>query len=180
MSVARYRKLPTEIEAMCWDGTPLSGYELVDWTMTIVNDTYMPGFVLLGSARAAQLLGDGAEYDHQAVMKDKGATAALYVAANQAWLGLDQGEWVAKDSQGFYPIKAEVFTKTYELVGKHDDHLVYNVDREAINTLLTEAHRAQRGGKPFEFDYITVARDDLVDSLILYCAQVRHGKVPVT
>lgn len=148
--------------------------------MTIVNDTYMPGFVLLGSARAAQVLGDGAEYDHQAVMKDKGATAALYVAANQTWLGLDQGEWVAKDSQGFYPIKAEVFTKTYVKVGDHDDHLLYEVDREAINALLIQVQEASQGRDRLRYEVITLDREELHKTLTFYCAQVRHGKVPVT
>ena len=39
----------------------------------------------------------------------------LFVAANQAWLDLEVGEWVIRDSLGFYPCKAEIFAKTYEL-----------------------------------------------------------------
>lgn len=42
--------------------------------------------------------------------------AELWVAANQAWLKIGVGEWVAKDSAGFYPIKEHIFAKTYEAV----------------------------------------------------------------
>lgn len=40
----------------------------------------------------------------------------LYVAANQAWLDLEVGEWILRDSAGFYPCKAEIFAATYEAV----------------------------------------------------------------
>lgn len=42
-------------------------------------------------------------------------TAKLYVAANDEWLFLETGEWVAQDSRGFYPIKNDVFSETYDL-----------------------------------------------------------------
>ncbi len=40
----------------------------------------------------------------------------LYVAANDAWLNLEVGEWILRDSLGFYPCKAEIFAATYEPV----------------------------------------------------------------
>jgi hypothetical protein len=40
----------------------------------------------------------------------------LYVAANDAWLDLEVGEWIIKDSAGFYPCKADIFAVTYEAV----------------------------------------------------------------
>jgi len=40
----------------------------------------------------------------------------LFVAANDRWLPLTVGEWVAKDRHGFYPIKDDVFTEKYEQV----------------------------------------------------------------
>jgi hypothetical protein len=49
--------------------------------------------------------------------------ARLWVAANDAWLSLDVGEWIAKDTKGFYPIKDDVrilnycIDKTYPPVG---------------------------------------------------------------
>lgn len=39
---------------------------------------------------------------------------AIYVAANDAWLNIEVGEWVIKDSLGFYPCKDEKFHETYE------------------------------------------------------------------
>lgn len=40
----------------------------------------------------------------------------LFVQANAAWLYLNEGEWVAKDRHGFYPIKDDVFLESYEAV----------------------------------------------------------------
>lgn len=41
-------------------------------------------------------------------------TASLWVAANLTWLGIETGEWVLKDSGGFYPCKPDVFAATYD------------------------------------------------------------------
>jgi hypothetical protein len=64
--------------------------------------------------------GERGFYKHVAPQRqpgpDKEFTAALWVAANQEWLGIETGEWVAKDSQGFYPIKDAVFGSSYEFV----------------------------------------------------------------
>lgn len=40
----------------------------------------------------------------------------LYVAANNAWLDIEIGEWIIKDSRGFYPCKPDIFAQTYEVV----------------------------------------------------------------
>ena len=37
------------------------------------------------------------------------------MAANDAWLQIEDGEWVAKDDHGFYPIKDDVFARKYRL-----------------------------------------------------------------
>lgn len=42
------------------------------------------------------------------------AVAKLWVAANQEWLGIEVGEWIAKDEFGFYPIKGVVFRRKYQ------------------------------------------------------------------
>lgn len=34
-----------------------------------------------------------------------GGTLRLFVAANQTWLSLEVGEWIASDQYGYYPIK---------------------------------------------------------------------------
>ena len=40
----------------------------------------------------------------------------LYVAANDAWLDLEVGEWIIEDPKGFYPCKVDIFEATYEQV----------------------------------------------------------------
>jgi hypothetical protein len=41
----------------------------------------------------------------------------LYVAANDAWLDLEIGEWIIQDSRGYYyPCKPDIFAATYEPV----------------------------------------------------------------
>lgn len=40
----------------------------------------------------------------------------LYVAANDAWLNLEVGEWIIRDSEGYYPCKPDIFAATYEPV----------------------------------------------------------------
>ena len=41
---------------------------------------------------------------------------SLFVAANNGWLDLQVGEWIAKDDFGFYLIKDEQFKRVYEEV----------------------------------------------------------------
>lgn len=38
----------------------------------------------------------------------------LWVAANGAWLRVVPGEWVIRDSLGFYPCQEEKFQETYD------------------------------------------------------------------
>jgi len=47
----------------------------------------------------------------------------LWVAANESWLPLDEGEWVIQDELGFYPCKDVVFRKKYHKVMNRDDDL---------------------------------------------------------
>lgn len=49
-------------------------------------------------------------------------TARLHVAANDATLDLEIGEWIASDSRGFYPIKPDVFAQRW-LVEPADDRI---------------------------------------------------------
>lgn len=86
MPVATYRKRPVEILALQWTGE--NKEELSEWTADPE-----PGIRFMPS----------------------GATF-LWVQANETWLPLETGEWVIKDSLGFYPCKEEMFAKTYELV----------------------------------------------------------------
>lgn len=91
MSVARYRKRPVEIEAAQWTGD--NAEEIQTFT----------GEVELESGSALAFL-------------PRPLPAQLYVAANDSWLPIERGEWVAKDRHGCYPIKDDVFVETYEKV----------------------------------------------------------------
>lgn len=44
---------------------------------------------------------------------NRDAAGELWVAANDSWLPIEVGEWVIKDSEGFYPCKESVFAETY-------------------------------------------------------------------
>jgi hypothetical protein len=120
--IKRYRKLPVEIEAAQWDGTPEQARRLTEWTMTADGGKHLSRFIMLGSDLAERLFGQaGAQtppvdspVTRHRLMLDNGATAALFVAANDEWLGIQTGEWVARDSAGFYPIKPEIFAQSYE------------------------------------------------------------------
>lgn len=43
-------------------------------------------------------------------------SAALWVAANESYLPLVDGEWVMHDNLGFYPCAEAVFDATYDIV----------------------------------------------------------------
>lgn len=124
MSPRRYRTRPTEIDALQWDGTPERATELYEWTKTPHDSTWRAQFVLLGSNEAARFLGEpmqrtpgvDEEVTRHRMMIDLGASAALFVAANEDWIALRTGEWVAHDKAGFYPIKPAIFANNYEAV----------------------------------------------------------------
>lgn len=49
--------------------------------------------------------------------------ARVYVDANEAWLTITDGEWIIRDTLGFYPCKDEVFRKKYHKAVERDDAL---------------------------------------------------------
>jgi hypothetical protein len=83
----RYIKQPVVIEAMQWTGNV---DEVWDW----VTAAYFYGPIPAEGRRAA-------------------TPARLYVAANNAWLDIEIGEWILKDDLGFYPCKDSMFLKNY-------------------------------------------------------------------
>lgn len=93
MSVQTFRKKPVEIQAVQWTGD--NEDEIQAWT---------------GGAIGFHKIDPGEHVDNP------DATAALYVAANSIWLAIETGEWVIRDSKGFYPCKADVFAASYEEV----------------------------------------------------------------
>lgn len=87
----KYRKKPVEIEAMRWDGDNAEDIQV--WMGL--------GFHPVAPADRA---------------KNPESTAELFVNANSRWLGIETGEWVIRDSRGFYPCKPDIFEATYEEV----------------------------------------------------------------
>src|SRR5688572_6998568 len=47
----------------------------------------------------------------------------IWVAANEGWLAIQEGEWVLQDELGFYPCQDVVFRKKYHKIMNRDDDL---------------------------------------------------------
>lgn len=90
MMARSFTKRPVTIEAMQWTGNNVQDL----WEWVGADNLYGPLPV-----------GDPLSPD--------GSPARLYVAANDAWLDLDVGEWIIRDRLGFYPCKAEMFRASY-------------------------------------------------------------------
>jgi len=91
----QYRKKPIVTEAMQWTGTNIDN--LRDWVCSVYGPASAgPAVRLYGPTEVNPL--------------------RLYVAANEAWLDLEIGEWIIRDARGFYPCKADIFAATYEAV----------------------------------------------------------------
>lgn len=89
----KYRRVVTEDrEAMQWKGDNLASIQA--W------------------------IGNGGDF-FEVAEEDRGddpdATGELYVAANSTWIALVPGEWIIKDSKGYYPCKDDVFRESYEV-----------------------------------------------------------------
>ncbi|MFR9767069.1 hypothetical protein [Nocardia sp. SC052] len=89
MSARRYRKRPIVVEAMQWTG--YNAAQLRDWTV--------------GAFHAV---------DPEDRTEDSDPTGDLLIAANNAHVGIETGEWIIRDSKGFYPCKPDIFEQTYE------------------------------------------------------------------
>lgn len=117
-----YSTLKVEREAICWTGRNADEVKAFVGT---VDEGYNKNQEVFS-------------YD-----PDNGATIGrLYVAANREWLALDIGEWIIKDSEGFYPCKNNVFHEKYEPVKQspndgvsfHDvDNAFSNADKTIIS-----------------------------------------------
>lgn len=84
-----YRKKPIEITAMQWTGDNADAIRAwADWKFDVLDPEDR-----------------GDNPDH---------TAQVLVDANSVWIGIETGEWIIRDSKGFYPCKADVFAETYE------------------------------------------------------------------
>jgi hypothetical protein len=59
----------------------------------------------------------------------------LYVAANEAWVIIERGEWIAKDRHGFYPVKDDVFIDKYRQVASDTEAHVGDVAADETQSL---------------------------------------------
>lgn len=92
----RFRKNPVEIEAIQWTGE---------------NEGAVKSFVgKILAGVAGEIDGFAAENDWYVV------GTSLWVEANTSWLPIEIGEWIIKDSRGFYPCKDDIFQETYSSV----------------------------------------------------------------
>lgn len=91
MPAQRYRKKPIVIEAMQWTGDNTAA--LRSWT----DGNFQP-------------------LDPEDRGANPDATAQVFVDANGVWCPIELGEWIIRDSKGFYPCKADIFAETYDAV----------------------------------------------------------------
>jgi hypothetical protein len=88
-----YRKKPVVVEAMRWTGD--NNAEVMEWCGTHRED-HEEQLVFVPLAHPKPL---------------------LWVAANQAYIPIECGDWIIRDALGFYPCKNEMFEATYDLQG---------------------------------------------------------------
>jgi hypothetical protein len=93
-----YISIPTRITAMQWTGGNIQ--DLWDW---------ITAEFLYGPIPA------------EPIIREHARPARLYVAANDAWLDLEVGEWIIQDALGFYPCKDSVFTAKYRAAPIEDE-----------------------------------------------------------
>jgi hypothetical protein len=92
-----YRSVPTEIRAIQWTGN--NEIAIARFTIDCPPTQHSP------------MRGIGFQCRSEIWPRAK-----LWVNANQDWLTIDKGEWVAQDMHGFYPIKDDVFQMKYREV----------------------------------------------------------------
>ena len=102
MSAQKYRKMPVEIEAMRWDGTPEGAAEIVAWTAN--------------SETPAQFLNLAVTNHDGSALVD--SEPSLSIRALQGRMRVDPGGYVIRGVRGeHYPCKPDIFNATYEPVG---------------------------------------------------------------
>ncbi|WP_032376794.1 hypothetical protein [Rhodococcoides fascians] len=118
MSAVRvFQKRPIRVRAEQWTGGNTE--QILDFTTlpaNAVGGAAVELFVPLGDMNDLQWARESIGDDAVQKMLADGATGALYVAANCQWLGIETGEWIIQDENGFYPCKPATFGVTYEEV----------------------------------------------------------------
>lgn len=93
-----FRRKPTLVEAHLWTGKNLR--DLRAWMTALEPDSPIALLVPRRSSTVTKAL-----FGNVLTAPADDVTAALWVAANDAYLGLVNGEWVMHDQHGFYPCK---------------------------------------------------------------------------
>ncbi len=101
----KYRKRPVVIEAHRWTGDNLE--EIQGFVGVMEN--------MDGDASTTRFLEPEARNDEGERIWNNPA-AHLWAEANKTWVPVPKGQWVLKDSAGFYPCKHSIFEATYEKV----------------------------------------------------------------
>ncbi len=121
------QKRPVVVDAMQWTGK--NAGELKAWMMTlIVEDVDVDEATrrelrrTLPAASTALFVKRRQTGMTETLFRNlipdpaKSCTAALWVAANESYLPLVDGEWVIHDAIGFYPCQQAVFDLTYDVL----------------------------------------------------------------
>lgn len=96
--MTRYVKKPIPTDAFRWNGKNVK--EMKEWMDSLQPEHDIALFVKRRAVTKTFFLNliEDPEDD---------VTAALWVAANNSYLGITDGEWVMHDEHGFYPCKSE-------------------------------------------------------------------------
>lgn len=98
--MAKYRKMPVEIEAHQWDGTAEDATGIIDW---ILSSGGTASYVCADPDRCAEFDGDSPH--------------SIRIATLEGPITASLSDYVIKGVQGeFYPCKPDVFAATYEEV----------------------------------------------------------------
>jgi hypothetical protein len=93
---SEYRKRPIVIDAARWDGTVETATPIIDWVLDN---------------------GGTARYRECCTSHDGRLSACvpgIAIATLEGTITARPGDWVLRDSGGFYPCKPEIFAATYE------------------------------------------------------------------
>ncbi|WP_032368552.1 hypothetical protein [Rhodococcoides fascians] len=114
MSAKEYRKKPIVVEAIQWKGDNYD--DVVDFATRAADGFGANAIVELFIEPDSDLAEEQLGALHARRLREQGSTGAIFVDANCEWLGIDTGEWIIRDHNGFYPCKNKTFIETYEQV----------------------------------------------------------------
>ena len=103
MTPRRVRKLPVEIEAMQWPGGATLATPVINWILE--NG---------GTARYHEERTIPASWP----LPEEHVPESIAIDTLEGQMSASAGDWIIKGINGeFYPVKADIFQKTYEVIG---------------------------------------------------------------